>query len=241
MNSVFSNVRIVLVGTTHPGNIGAAARAMKTMSQNNLYLVNPKEFPSAEATARAAGADDILANARIHPDLKSAVSDCELVITTSARVRSIPWPMVTPHECAEKIAELGNGNTAIVFGRENSGLSNDEMELGNMVLQIPTDLDFSSLNLASAVQIICYELLLQRQSDQSEEVSSNAIQFINQEKMEMFYTHLEECMTDIGFYDIENPRLLMHRMRRLFNRAHLDESEWKILRGFFAKIQDKNN
>ena len=165
MNSVFSNVRIVLVGTTHPGNIGAAARAMKTMAQNNLYLVNPKVFPSAEATARATGADDILADAKIFPDLKTAISDCELVITTSARIRSLPWPMVTPHECAKKIADLGMGNTAIVFGRENSGLSNEEMELCNMVLQIPTNPDYSSLNLGSAVQIICYELLLKPSTD----------------------------------------------------------------------------
>ena len=139
MNSIISNVRIVLVGTTHPGNIGAAARAMKTMSQDNLYLVNPKEFPSAVATARAAGADDILAKASLHTDLKSAISDCELVITTSARTRSIPWPMVSPRECAEKAAESNGGNVAIVFGRENSGLSNEEMELGNLVLQIPTN------------------------------------------------------------------------------------------------------
>jgi len=238
MNSVFSNVRIVLVGTTHPGNIGAAARAMKTMAQNNLYLVNPKEFPSAEATARATGADDILANAKIFPDLKSAISDCELVITTSARVRSIPWPMVSPHECAQKIAGLGEGNTAIVFGRENSGLSNDEMELCNMVLQIPTNTDYCSLNLGSAVQVICYELLLKaRENIVSNEISNDSL--VNQEKMEMLYTHLEQCMIDIGFHDATNPRKLMHRLRRLFNRAQLEESEWKILRGFLTKVQEK--
>lgn len=239
MNSVFSNVRIVLVGTTHPGNIGAAARAMKTMSQDKLYLVNPKEFPSAEATARATGADDILANARIHSDLKSAVSDCELVISTSARVRSLPWPMVTPRECAEKIAELGSGNTAIVFGRENSGLSNEEMELGNMVLQIPTNLEYSSLNLASAVQIICYELLLQSQINQIKKVSVDTIQFVKQEKLEQLYKHLEETMIDVEYHDRNNPRRLLHRLRRLFNRALLEESEYNILRGLLSAIQKK--
>ena len=121
MNSIINNVRIVLVGTTHPGNIGAAARAMKTMAQDNLYLVNPKEFPSAAATARATGADDILANASMHDNLKSAISDCQMVITTSARTRSIPWPMVSPRECAEKLADSNVGDVAIIFGRENSG------------------------------------------------------------------------------------------------------------------------
>jgi tRNA (cytidine32/uridine32-2'-O)-methyltransferase len=244
MNSIFSKVRIVLVGTTHPGNIGAAARAMKTMSQDKLYLVNPKEFPSAEATARAAGADDILANASIHSDLKSAVSDCDLVITTSARVRSIPWPMVTPRECAEKIVESGNGNTAIVFGRENSGLNNEEMELGNMVLKIPVNPEFSSLNLASAVQIICYEILLRFQIVQKTDVSNEKSQIVKQEQMEQFYAHLEDAMVEVGYYDRNNPRKLMHRMRRLFNRALLDESEFNILRGFLAATQEglkKNN
>ncbi len=240
MNSINSNVRIVLVGTTHPGNIGAAARAMKTMSQDNLYLVDPKEFPSAVATARATGADDILSNASIHADLKSAISDCELVITTSARTRSIPWPMVTPRECAEKVAESKGVNVAIVFGRENSGLSNEEMELGNLVLQIPTNSDYSSLNLASAVQIICYELFLKRNEIKGV-VKDDKDPLVNQRMIEMFYEHLEECMIEVGYHDVNYPRRLMHRMRRLFNRAQLDESEWKILRGFLAKIQEKLN
>ena len=238
MNSIINNARIVLVGTTHPGNIGAAARAMKTMSQDNLYLVNPKEFPSAVATARAAGADDILANASIHDDLKSAISDCELVITTSARTRSLPWPMVSPRECAEKVAKSNGGNVAIVFGRENSGLSNEEMELGNLVLQIPTNADYSSLNLASAVQVVCYELFLKCHADDGD-AKDEKVTYVSQEKIEMFYEHLEECMIEIGYHDVNYPRRLMHRMRRLFNRAQLDESEWKILRGFLAKIQEK--
>ena len=239
MNSVFSNIRIVLVGTTHPGNIGAAARAMKTMSQDKLYLVNPKEFPSAEASARAAGADDILANAEIYSDLKSAISDCELVITTSARVRSIPWPMVTPRECAEKIIGSGNKSTAIIFGRENSGLNNEEMELGNMVLKIPVNSKFSSLNLASAVQIVCYEIFLQENNNESFKVFNEKSNFVNQEKMEQLYEHLERTMVDVGYYDRNNPRKLLHRLRRLFNRALLDETELNILRGFLSATQEK--
>ncbi len=232
-------MRIVLVGTTHPGNIGAAARAMKTMSQDNLYLVNPKEFPSAVATARAAGADDILANASIHADLKSAISDCELVITTSARTRSIPWPMVTPRECAEKIATSNDGNVAIVFGRENSGLSNEEMELGNLVLQIPTNAEYSSLNLASAVQIVCYELFIKIRNSKVV-IAKEKVPYISQDKIELFYEHLEECMIEIGYHDVNYPRRLMHRMRRLFNRSQLDESELNILRGLLSAIQEKN-
>jgi tRNA (cytidine32/uridine32-2'-O)-methyltransferase len=239
MKNIFDKTRIVLVGTTHPGNIGAAARAMKTMSQDNLYLVEPKIFPSAEATARATGADDILANSKVFSSLKEAISDCDLVIGTSARTRSIPWPMILPRECAEIIFENKYSSVAIVFGRENSGLSNEELELCHLVLQIPTNTEYSSLNLASAVQIICYEMYLLSINDDSIESFDSDSPLVNQNKMEMFYQHLEECMVDIGFHDIDNPRLLMHRMRRLFNRAQLEESECNILRGFFTKIQDK--
>jgi TrmH family RNA methyltransferase len=147
--------------------------------------------------------------------------------------------MVSPRECAEKVAELNDGNVAIVFGRENSGLNNEEMELGNLVLQIPTNTDYSSLNLASAVQIICYELFLQRNVNEGA-VKEERVPLVSQEKIEMFYEHLEQCMIEVGYHDVNYPRRLMHRMRRLFNRAQLDESEWKILRGFLAKIQDKN-
>jgi len=239
MKNIFDKVRIVLVGTTHPGNIGAAARAMKTMSQENLYLVEPKIFPSAEATSRATGADDVLANATVCSSLKEAIVDCDLVIGTSARIRSIPWPMLLPRECAETISDAKYSSVAIVFGRENSGLSNEELELCNLVLQIPTNDKYSSLNLASAVQIICYEIHLLAMNDVSIEAEESDSHLVNQDKMEMFYQHLEQCMIDIGFHDVNNPRLLMHRMRRLFNRAQLEESECNILRGILAKVQEK--
>ncbi len=240
MKNILDKTRIVLVGTTHPGNIGAAARAMKTMSQEKLYLVEPKIFPSAEASARATGADDILANATVCSDLKEAISDCDLVIGTSARIRSIPWPLVFPRECAKTISENKYSSVAIVFGRENSGLSNEELELCNLVLQIPANTEYSSLNLASAVQLICYEIYLLGISDSSNELLESDSPLVDQDKMEMFYQHLEKCMVDIGFHDPENPRLLMHRMRRLFNRAQLEENECNILRGILAKVQDKN-
>jgi len=243
MKSIFDKVSIVLVGTTHPGNIGAVARAMKAMNQRNLRLVSPLHFPSAEASARAAGADDILAECQQFSSLEEAINDCDLVIGTSARIRGIPWPMILPQECAKKIFEKDYSSIAIVFGRESSGLSNEELQLCNLVLKIPTNSEYTSLNLAAAVQIICYEIyLLACDIDTIEYKKANLV-FISQEKMEQFYKHLEECFIQVGFYDTNNPKKLMHRIRRLFNRSQLYESEWKILRGFLSKILErtKNN
>lgn len=237
MNEFQDKVRIILVGTTHPGNIGATARAMKVMSQKQLCLVNPKTFPSAEASARATGADDILASAIVCDDLKEAISDCDLVIGTTARTRSLSWPIVTPRECAETISEKKYSNVAIVFGRENSGLTNEELELCNLVLQIPTNSDYSSLNLASAVQIVCYEIYLRSNTKQTD--NKDKTDLVNQDKMELFYQHLEDCLIDINYYDVDNPKLLMHRMRRLFNRLQMEESEYNILRGILSRVQDK--
>ena len=239
MDSIFNKVNIVLVGTTHPGNIGATARAMKTMNHRNLRLVKPLEFPSAEASSRAAGADDVLAECRQFSSLEDAIKDCDLVIGTSARVRGIPWPMLLPRDCAKKISEETYSSVAIVFGKESSGLSNEELQLCNMVLKIPTNSQYNSLNLAAAVQIICYEIYLLITNLDSIEYKQNEVAFINQDKMEQFYKHLEECFVQIDFHDINNPKKLMHRIRRLFNRAQLYESEWKILRGFISKIQEK--
>lgn len=239
MNEFEDKVRIILVGTTHPGNIGATARAMKVMSQKKLYLVNPKVFPSAEATARATGADDILASAIVCNDLKKAVSDCDLVIGTTARTRSLSWPMVTPRECARAVSDKKYTNVAIVFGRENSGLTNEELELCNLVLQISTNPDYSSLNLASAVQIVCYEIYLRSTLEETDHKDKTETDLVNQDKMELFYQHLEDCLIDINYYDVDNPKLLMHRMRRLFNRLQMEESEYNILRGILSKVQDK--
>lgn len=239
MNKFQDKVRIVLVGTTHPGNIGATARAMKVMSQEHLYLISPKIFPSAEASARATGADDILASAIVCDDLKEAVSDCDLVIGTTARTRSLPWPIVTPRECAKTVAEKKYANVAIVFGRENSGLTNEELELCNLVLQIPANPEYSSLNLASAVQIVCYEIHSFANTEQNHKKDENETALVNQDKMELFYQHLEDCLIDINYYDVDNPKLLMHRMRRLFNRLQMEESEYNILRGILSRVQNK--
>ena len=243
IEEILNNIRIVLVATTHPGNIGATARAMKTMGLRHLVLVNPKIYPSAEVTARAAGADDILHETRVCDLLEEAIADCSMVFATSARSRNIQWPVSNPQKAAESIilaASKGN-KTAIVFGRENSGLSNSELEDCNAMIQIPTNKEYSSLNLASAVQIIAYELrmfLMNDNMEQTIEDEGMAVP-VTSEQMALFYQHLEGCLTDIGYYDPKKPRLLMRRLKRLFNRAQLDEEEYNIFRGIMSSVQKK--
>jgi len=235
------NIRMVLVATSHPGNIGAAARAMKTMGQERLVLVTPKIFPSAECTARATGADDILHRAEVHDSLTPAISDCNMVYATTARERSIEWPVLSPAEAArEMINASKDSHIAILFGRENSGLSNEELDLCHRAIRIPTNPDYSSLNIAAAVQIIAYELLVQSVSTPAPDGGFDTkTPPATQEAMEMFYDHLRQTMTDVGFYDPEKPRRLMRRLKRLFNRTRMDVNELNILRGFLAAIQDK--
>ncbi len=243
MDGITKNIRIVMVETTHPGNIGAAARAMKTMGHKNLYLVKPKIFPSAEVTARAAGADDILATAVVCNSLDEALQDCLLVVATSARNRSIPWPVYKPDDCARQIiATAQTGQVAIIFGRESSGLTNAEIERCNAMVKIPTNPDFSSLNIASAIQLICYEItnsIINLNNDASNKASD--INLASSEQLVQFYDHLEQCMIDLNFYNPDKPRRLMRRLKRLFNRAQLDENEINILRGLLAAAQSAVN
>ena len=230
-------VKIVLVNTTHPGNIGAAARAMKTMGLDQLALVAPRHFPNAECTARAAGADDILARAAVFPSVEEAVADCGLVFGTSARTRSIAWPEVTPETAATQIAGTAGG-AAVLFGRESSGLSNEELEICHAMIRIPTNAEFASLNIASAVQIICYEIskqYLARETSGGEGTESPA----TTREMEHLYEHFEQTLIDIGYLDPEKPRRLMRRIRRLFNRARLDSNEYNILRGILTAIKNR--
>lgn len=239
MANFLNNIYIILLGTTHPGNIGAAARAMKTMSCTNLRLVNPEKFPSAEATARAAGADDILANVEMFSDIKSAVSDCELVIATSTRDRNLPWPVHNPRESAKYISKLVDAKIAILFGRENSGLSNEEISHANFILKIPSNPEYGSLNLASAVQIICYEIFMAYKGHESILGKHENRKIINQEKMEGFYNHLADLMSTTGFSNKGNLNVLKQKIRCLFNRTHLGEDELNILRGFLSSVQKK--
>ena len=230
------SIRIVLVGTTHPGNIGAVARAMKNMGITDLALVNPRYFPHEDATTRASGATDVLDNAKVFPTLADALTECVYVAGASARSRTINWPSMGPRDCAERLLlEARQGKVAAVFGPEKSGLHNDDLDLCHTLLTIPTDPGFSSLNLAMAVQVLTYELRVASTLDagpsfESEEAPASG------EEMEHFYTHLERVLHDIRFLDPDNPRFLMRRMRRLFLRARPDKNEINILRGILTAI-----
>lgn len=239
-DTIINQIKVVLVGTTHPGNIGATARAMKTMGVYSLELVNPKVFPSPEATALASGADDILDGVIVHQELADAVKDCTQVFGTSARTRSITWPVVTPEEAARQVVEIRNScsGIAIVFGRESSGLTNEELELCNSMICIPSHSGFSSLNIAAAVQVVCYELYKALYEVESIKLNSDdRVSLVTAGELELLYEHLQECITDIGFFDPEKPRLLMRRLKRLFSRVQLDENEYNILRGILAATQ----
>ena len=230
------SIRIVLVETTHPGNIGAVARAMKNMGLDELALVKPKHFPHKDATARASGAVGVLKNALVVASLREALTDCVYVAGASARPRTIEWPSMGPRECAQRLQlESEVGSVAAVFGPEKSGLHNDDLDLCHTLLTIPTDPDFSSLNLAMAVQVLCYELRVAGTVDAGPVVESEASPATAAE-MEHFYTHLEQVMTDIKFLDTDNPRYLMRRLRRLFNRARPDKNEVNILRGLLTAV-----
>lgn len=234
------NIRIVLVNTSHPGNIGGVARAMKNMGISRLYLVAPKQFPDEQANWRAVAAEDVLEQAVITETLEEAIGDCQFVVGTSARNRSIPWPLLDPRQCAERIDPLSESEQiAVVFGREDRGLTNDELKVCNLHLNIPTSADYSSLNLAMAVQIICYELhmLVGAPALPAAEDAVWDTPFSNRENMERFYTHLEQTLTDIEFLNPAAPRQLMPRMRRLYGRVRLDEMELNILRGILTDTQ----
>ena len=238
----FNNVRIVLVNTSHAGNIGASARAMKNMGLSSLTLVQPKDFPSGVAVGRAASAVDILESAEIVDSLEEAISDCALVICASARSRKIPWPMLTPEEAAVKtLGEPGINKVALVFGREDAGLNNNELQLGHFHVQIPAQEHYSSLNLASAVLVICYELYKHSLSFHSKELIKDQHhwdqELATSEEVEHFYEHLERVMVAIKFHDPENPRQLIQRIRRLFSRIRIDVMEKNILRGILTNVE----
>ncbi len=249
-----NNIRIVLVNTSHPGNIGAAARAMKNMGLSKITLVDPEDFPSPVAMGRAVSAADILENAVVTKTLEEAVSGCGLVIGASARIRSIPWPLISPPQCAKQAVDDSVQNeVALVFGREDSGLTNEELQLCHFHVNIPADEKLSSLNLAAAVMVISYEVrqeLLRRQAEgqpiakPAEEEIAEGVEWdvpkATGNQVESFYEHLEQVMVDLNFHDPDNPRLLMLRMRRLFGRIRPDQMEVSVLRGFLAHIDMLN-
>lgn len=234
---IFDRIRIVLVATTHPGNIGSTARAMKTMGLHRLYLVSPKSFPDYRAHEMSAGAYDVLEHVVVKESLLEALEGCELVFATSARPRDIALPGLLPSECARHVAETqGKTEVAIVFGREHAGLTNDELLLSHYHVYIPSNPDFSSLNLSQAVQIIAYELRMKIMEPKIE-VDLHQEKRASIEEVERFYMHLQEVLIEIDFLKLSNPKKLMHRLRRMFNRIQLEQIDINILRGILSNIQ----
>lgn len=241
---MLENIRIVLVNTSHPGNIGAAARAMKNMGLSRLVLVEPKDHPSYEAYSRAAGADDVLGEAAVVSTLSEALKGCTWVVGTSARERTVQWPMMDPHECAKKgREESASGEVAIVFGRERTGLTNEELELCHAHVCIPTDPEYSSLNVAAAVQVLCYELRVASLEDAvSQQVEkSDSDSPATADQVEDMYKHLYQMLEDVEFFGTSNPEIIMRRLKGLFSRAHVTKREVNILRGIFSASQGRKS
>lgn len=242
-------VRVVMVNTSHPGNIGSAARAMKTMGLSDLVLVAPDEYPSAVATALASGAGDILHRARVVSSLQAAVADCALVLAASARSRTIPWPVLGAREAGALVAQASTGaQVALVFGREERGLTNEELMQASVHVQIPSDAGYGVLNVAQAVQVLAYEvrmanLLAVQQPDSAPEMQRLNLDLSVQwderpatmDEMEHFYAHLQQTAVALGYLDPDNPRRMMPRMRRLFGRARPDRLEVAMLRGLLKE------
>jgi TrmH family RNA methyltransferase len=237
--SRLDRIRVVLVDTSHPGNIGAVARAMWAMGLRDLTLVRPKHFPSADATARAAGADGLLYHATLRDTLEDAVADCTWVVGTTVRSRHLSLPRLSPRVFAARaMEEAERGPVALVFGREQTGLSNEELDLCQAVACIGTNPAFSSLNVAAAAQVFAYELRLAVAGDPPRDGADTDTktggEAATAAEMEGLYGHLEQALTDIGYHDPESPRLLMRRLRLLYGRARPDRAELNILRGILA-------
>ena len=236
-----ARIRVVLVGTQHPGNIGAAARALKTMGLARLVLVAPEDFPADEAFRRAAGADDLLAAAPVVPDLATAVADCRWVFGCTARSRRVQLPEYEPREAAAQAAQqAAEGEVALVFGRERTGLTNEEMQLCHAAVHIPANPEYSSLNLAAAVQVLSYELRLALRGQAPEPASApvHADEApASHGQMESFYGQLGETLEAIDFHKGRSPDSALRKLRRLFNRAGMNEQEVRLLRGILADAQ----
>ncbi len=241
--SYLDNVKVVLVETSHTGNMGSAARAMKTMGLSQLCLVNPIIKPDSQAISLSAGASDIIKNAQIVPTLDDAIADCTLVIGTSARSRSLAWPTLTPRQCGDQIAARAKhaSQVALVFGRERIGLTNDELQKCHYHVSIPANPDYSSLNLAMSVQILCYEIRISMLNDMENvsQLKETLSDLPKEEDIERFYQHLEQTLLKTGFINSNHPGQIMGRLRRMFTRAQIEQQELNILRGILTSI-DKN-
>ena len=252
-----SHVRIVMVNTTLPANIGSALRAMKTMGLSKLVLVSPKTYPHPDINALAAGATDLIDQIEIVETLEDAIKDCHIVFGTSARSRTIPWPLLDARPAAEKSLKAvinDKQEVAVIFGREDRGLTNEELALANFHVTIPVNTDYGVLNVAQAIQIICYEMRMAALDKMGKEIDPEATMHVTEtedmqwdeplvthEQMEQFYPHIEKMLAEIEFLDPKNPRLLPLRLRRLFGRIQLDRMEYHLLRGIFSRVQALNN
>lgn len=236
---LLANIRIVLCRPSHPGNIGAAARAMKTMGLSQLYLVSPKKFPHAEATAMASGAADVLAEATVCGSLEEALAGCVLAIGTSTRQRDLQTALLNPYQAAGKaLAEAQTGTVAFVFGNETFGLSKEELARCQALMTIPANPEYGSLNLAAAVQVMAYEL---RRTALAETFAQPELDAADLADVERFYAHLEQTLIDIGFLDPASPKRLMPKLRRLFSRTRLEKEEINILRGMLSAMESRKH
>jgi tRNA (cytidine32/uridine32-2'-O)-methyltransferase len=234
---MLDQIRIVLIHTSHPGNIGSVARAMKTMGLTQLYLVKPQLFPHAKANEMASGAGDVLEKACVVATLDEAIADCTFVAGTSARLRSIAWPSVTPRELAQRLQEEPrDSRIAILFGQEQCGLTNEELERCHLRIQIPANPEYSSLNLAAAVQVLGYELRVTLSNLYEKE--RGGARLANADEMERYFIHLQKVLLEIDFLKQKTPKKLMARLRRLFLRARPDVVEVNILRGILTAIKE---
>ena len=251
-----SHVRIVMVNTTLPANIGSALRAMKTMGLCKLVLVSPKTYPHPDIDALAAGATDLIDQIEIVETLEDAIKDCHIVFGTSARSRTIPWPLLDARPAAQKSMQAvlqEQQEVAVIFGREDRGLTNEELALANFHVTIPVNTEYGVLNVAQAIQIICYEMRMAATELMEHEVDDKATMkvteddamewdepLVTHEQMEQFYPHIQKMLEEIEFLDPKNPRLLPLRLRRLFGRIQLDRMEYHLLRGIFSRVQALN-
>ena len=244
----WANIRIVLVETSHPGNIGAVARAMKNMLLESLYLVRPKQFPDGQAMARSSGAIDVLNNAVVCGSLAEAIADCQLVIAASARRRSIPWPMISAPEAALKLIQRGQvAPVALVFGREDRGLNNEELDHCHFMVQLPANPEFSSLNIAAAVQVFSYEIRKTFLADKSLQVNNDSAPDVandlndadrpaSSNNLMNLFTHLEKTLIQVNFMPAHRTRTLMRKLMRFFYKSQITEEEVSIFRGILSEL-----
>ncbi|EGQ9293602.1 tRNA (cytosine(32)/uridine(32)-2'-O)-methyltransferase TrmJ [Vibrio vulnificus] len=240
---MLDKVKVVLVGTSHSGNIGSAARAMKVMGLSQLVLVQPECEVDAQAIALASGAADIALNALVVNSLEEAVADCALVVGSSARSRTLEWPMLEPFECAEKFVQEGQtSHVALVFGRERTGLTNDELQRCHYHVCIPANPEYSSLNLAMAVQTLSYEVrMAYLRHQQSQYPRQETAEYPRHSELELFYQHLEKVLLTTEFVRADQPNQVMNKMRRLFSRARPEAQELNILRGILTSVEKSIN